>query len=281
MHAVFHRGRSMPRDHQTFRGFLVWIGVLSSTLSTGCLRSTILRQRRWAGVSAGFGERRPSKSGRASSSSPPGMPTPGGPANSAMAASTPAASAPSARPAPPAELQGAPTHPFRIKAALEPSMPPPWPSANPPAAALRQKNHQPTSPCPPCSTPQSGSELRPTTRRAGQVLEPSPPDFDPESIAAKLVASGSPTVVRFHSPASRIASLFASDYRRDRPPKSPGGDQSYRRRRSALKSKHSNGCVAANSHRHQAERTPRCPSRSRTAHSGITRDPPEQSGTDR
>ena len=43
MHPVSIRGRSMSRDRQTFRAFFVVMGILCWSLSTGCLRSTMLR----------------------------------------------------------------------------------------------------------------------------------------------------------------------------------------------------------------------------------------------
>jgi hypothetical protein len=43
MHPVSHRDRSMPRDRQAVRAFLVSAGILFGSLSTGCLRPTILR----------------------------------------------------------------------------------------------------------------------------------------------------------------------------------------------------------------------------------------------
>jgi hypothetical protein len=44
MHPVSNRGRSMPRDRQTFRAFFLVMGIVCWSLSTGCLRSTVSRQ---------------------------------------------------------------------------------------------------------------------------------------------------------------------------------------------------------------------------------------------
>lgn len=172
MHAVFHRGRSMPRDRQTFRGFLVWMGVFCSSLSTGCLRSTILRQ-----------DDGPAK----------GIPT-----NSALAASTPAASTPSASvtPVPPAELQAAPT-PVQDQAALKAATSPPAP-ANLPAAPPATEEAPADKPTPLLDA--AIERVAAVTRQQRESLESSPPVSDPESVAKKAVASGSPAVVPVPSP---------------------------------------------------------------------------------
>ena len=43
MHPVSIRGRSMPRDHRTVRAIFLLMGLLCWSVSTGCLRSTMLR----------------------------------------------------------------------------------------------------------------------------------------------------------------------------------------------------------------------------------------------
>jgi hypothetical protein len=217
MHAVFQRGRSMPRDRQSVRGFLVWTGVLCTSLSTGCLRSTLLRQddgpaSRPASSSDAL------KNGRASSSSPPANTAPGGPADSALALSTPTSTTPSAgpAPAPPAGLRGART-PDQSEAALEPATPSQVPT-NPTVAPPTEET--PTDKPTPLLDA-AIERVTAVTRQQRETLESSPSDFDPESIAAKPVAPGSHNIVPvpFQQPASQPFS--PPDTAEVAPPKPP------------------------------------------------------------
>jgi hypothetical protein len=90
MHPISIRGRSMSPDRQTLRAILVIMALLCSSLSTGCLRSTMLRP-------ADEPVAQPALAG--------GPPTPAR-APSAVPASTPT---PGPAAMPPTELQPAPT----------------------------------------------------------------------------------------------------------------------------------------------------------------------------
>ena len=218
MHAVFHRGRSMPRDRQTLREFLVWTGVLCSSLSTGCLRSTNLRQDDGP-VSRPASASDPFKNGRASSSSPSGMPAKGGPTSSALAPSTAAASthSASATPASPAELQTART-PAQNQAALEPATPSAAP-ANPPAASPPEEEAPADKPTPLLDA--AIERVAAVTREQPESLESSPPARDPEGIAAKPVAPGSAAVVPVPSPLLAPPPLSPADTAGVAPPVAP------------------------------------------------------------
>ena len=191
MHAVFHRGRSMPRDRQTFRGLLMWTGVLCSSLSTGCLRSTILRQddgpaSRPASASDAL------KNGRTSSSSPASIPAKDGPTNSALAPTTPAASTPSARPCRRHRRNFRPRPQLiQDQAAVEPASPSPAP-ASPPAAPPAEESPA-DKPTPLLDA--AIERVAAVTREQRESLESSPPDSSPQGFAKKPVAPGSPTVV--------------------------------------------------------------------------------------
>ncbi len=114
MHPVSIRGRSMPRDRRTVRAILGVMGLLCWSLSTGCLRSTMLRPADGPGAKAALSN---------------------GPAASAPVPATPPAGTPPTGPTatPPTELQPAPT-PIQDRAAMAPLTPQPS-SATPPVTA--------------------------------------------------------------------------------------------------------------------------------------------------
>ena len=57
MHPVSQRGRSMPRDRQSIRAYLMLAGILCWSLSTGCLRPSILRSDSCSGHKSGCPKR--------------------------------------------------------------------------------------------------------------------------------------------------------------------------------------------------------------------------------
>ena len=127
MQPVCKRGRSMPRCASTCRDFAVMIGILCASVSTGCLRSTVLRQDDGPTTRPALTPAPPANNRR---SLPSGTDTPGveGTGNAAvtppvspMSSPPPTASAP-----PPTELQAAPT-PVPDQTALTPRPAPPSP----------------------------------------------------------------------------------------------------------------------------------------------------------
>jgi hypothetical protein len=112
MHPVSQRGRSMPHDRQSIRAFLMFAGILCWSLSTGCLRPSILRPD--TGPATNSAAASESTTNTRSSSSEPAMP---------LAAATNAPSAPVPSPAaaspPPAPLAMSP--PTDVQSALIPA----------------------------------------------------------------------------------------------------------------------------------------------------------------
>jgi hypothetical protein len=172
MHPVSIRGRSMPRDRRTIRAILVVMGSLCCSLSTGCLRSTMLRP----------------------ADGPVAQPAPAnGPVAPVLAPpSAPKANTPPAGPAamPPPELQAAPA-PVQNQAALAPltSQPPP---AIPPVTA-------PTGNAPAAKpTPLMDAAIErvaTVTRQQLESLDPATAPAESDDHAATAVAPGSPPVL--------------------------------------------------------------------------------------
>ena len=135
MNPVSTRGRSMPRDRRMCRALLVMLGILGSSLATGCLRSPLLRPADGPMPQSGPLKDPLPPSEPATSS----VPTPQVKADSgdkAVFPSTPAvipSPAASSAATAPLELQAAPT-PLQVQAADVP-MPSPQPQSATPVAA--------------------------------------------------------------------------------------------------------------------------------------------------
>jgi hypothetical protein len=170
MHPVSIRGRSMPRDRRTFRAILEVMGLLCWSLSTGCLRSTMLRP----------------------ADGPVAQPAPAnGPVAPVLAPTTPPASTPPAGPAalPSTELQAAPT-PLQDQAALAPltSQPPP---AIPPVTAPAG-NAPAAKPTPLMDA--AIERVATVTRQQRESLDSAAARSESDGHAATVVAPGSPPV---------------------------------------------------------------------------------------
>jgi hypothetical protein len=170
MHPVSIRGRSMPRDLRTFRAILGVMGLLCWSLSTGCLRSTMLRPA--DGLVA--------------------QPAPAsGAAAPVLAPATPPASTPPAGPAALAstELQAAPT-PLQDQAPSAPltSQPPP---ASPPVTAPAD-NAPAAKPTPLMDA--AIERVAIVTRQQRESLDSATSPAESDAHAATVVAPGSPPV---------------------------------------------------------------------------------------
>jgi hypothetical protein len=170
MHPVSNRGRSMPRDLRTFRAVLGVMGLLCWSLSTGCLRSTMLRP----------------------ADGPVAQPAPAnGPVAPVIALATPPASTPLAGPAALAstELQAAPT-PLQDQAPSAPltSQPPP---AIPPVTAPAD-NAPAAKPTPLMDA--AIERVAIVTRQQRESLDSATSPAESDGHAATVVAPGSPPV---------------------------------------------------------------------------------------
>jgi hypothetical protein len=191
MHPVSLRGRSMPRDRQASRGFLVVIGILCGSFSTGCLRSSVLRQDEGpVSRPAPASDAPPSNH---AFSSRPGAPDVGGTGNSVLAPSGISASLPLGNPVatPPTELQPAPA-PVQNQTALGPLPPQPVPSSPPAAAPVEETPADKPTPLLDAAI----ERVAAVTRQQRESLESAPPPSDPERQEAKPVASVSPAIVK-------------------------------------------------------------------------------------
>ncbi len=168
MHPISTRGRSMSRDRQTFRAFFVVLTILGWSLSTGCLRSTIL----------------PPADGPA-----PQPARANGPATSVLAPSAPSVSTQAAGPTTRTmtDLQAAPT-PTQDQAALAPltpQPPPAIPSVTPSAAEAPAAN----------STPLMDAAIErvaAVTRQQRDSLDSARSAPEPDGHDTTAVAAGSP-----------------------------------------------------------------------------------------
>ena len=171
MHPVSIRGRSMPRDRRTFRAILAMMGLLCWSLSTGCLRSTMLRP----------------------ADGPVRQPAPANdPPTPMLAPSGPPASTPPVGPAalPSTELQAAPT-PIPIQAALAPLTPQPPPTIPPVTTpASEAPAAQPTP-----LLDAAIERVATVTRQQRESLESAASPSESDDHATRAVAPGSRPVV--------------------------------------------------------------------------------------
>jgi hypothetical protein len=185
MHPISIRGRSMSRDRRAVRAFFVIVGILGWSLSTGCLRSTMLRP----------------------ANGPAAQPAlPGGPGPSVLAPSAPPASkAPAGQTAmPPTKLQAAPTS-IQDQAALAP-LTPQAPPTIPPITAPDGEAPV-TNPTPLMDA--AIERVAAVTQLQRESLESTQPPSERDDNAATAVASGSPAVVPTASAQKRPPLLVA------------------------------------------------------------------------
>jgi hypothetical protein len=171
MHPVSIRGRSMPRDLRTFRAILGVMGLLCWSLSTGCLRSTMLRP----------------------ADGPVAQPAPAnGAAAPVLAPATPPASTPPAGPAalPSTELQAAPT-PLQDQATLAPLTSQPTPAIPPVTAPAG--NAPAAKPTPLMDA--AIERVAIVTRQQREALDSAASPAESDAHAATVVAPGSPPVL--------------------------------------------------------------------------------------
>jgi hypothetical protein len=172
MHPVSIWGRSMPRDRRTFRAILGVMGLLCWSVSTGCLRSTMLRP----------------------ADGPVAQPaSANGPVAAVLAPpSAPKSNTPPAGPAalPPSELQAAPA-PVQNQAALAPLTPQPPPAIAPvtePASEAPAANPTPLMDA-------AIERVATVTRQQRESLDSVATPAESDDHAATAVASGSPPVL--------------------------------------------------------------------------------------
>ena len=187
MHPVCQRGRSMPRDRQSIRAYLMLVGILCWSLSTGCLRPSILRPD--AGPATKSAAPSESTTNTRSSSSEPAMPLAAATNATSAPAPSPAAASPPPAPlamSPPTDVQSA-TIPAQNQTPLAPISPEPG-SNNPPAALPANETPADND----RSTPLLDAALERVAsyrREQRESLDSSAPQSEPEAAAKQQVAT--------------------------------------------------------------------------------------------
>ncbi len=163
MHPISIRGRSMSRDRQTLRAVFVIVGIVACSLSTGCLRSTMLR--------------------------PADGPV-AQPASMAPAAPLASVAPPGPIATPPTVLQAAPT-PIQEQAALAPPTPQPRPASPPATAPAGEKPAANSTPLMDAAI----ERVAAVTRQQRESPDSAASPFESDDHAATPVAPGSPALV--------------------------------------------------------------------------------------
>jgi hypothetical protein len=190
MHPVSHRGRSMSRDRQAVRALYLVLGILCWSLTTGCLRSTMLQQGGPSTQPASATG--PLPGNQAASSSGSGTPAAGGSGTSVRAPSASPAGDPPAGPGAPAstELQAAPTS-LQDQATLAPLTPQPAPTSPPVTASASEATAGEPTPLLDAAI----ERVQAVTRQQHDSVDSAAPSSEPDNHARSAVAPAAPAVV--------------------------------------------------------------------------------------